>query len=811
MNVLVILSAAFVAGIGVGLVFPVPMWASAMGLAGGLFLIMSSVTSGRSTALSFVFTFFLVGWIRPLDEPRGAQFEPPQPPCVRLLQGRIVSPATQLGNRSVFTIDLERQSTCLKGPDIRDLEPADGLLYVTVNSDERVLLRCGDRVRLRGDLKTINPSRNLGQPARRFDQKVFTSIVNTREAVVLVESGTYNPGHSFDMMRNDLASFWSKILDPEESNLARALTLGESRVLDFAQRERFRRTGTAHLLSVSGLHLGLAVVFIFWSLRQILLSFPFLIRRMDVGRAAAALAIPVAIAFTLLAGSRTPVVRACVMAVSALVARILGRTSDTAPALAIAGAALLVADPKSLFEPGFQLSFVAVLSFIITLERTTFDRGIGFEETLKKQSFARQLATRMGKLILDLLRSSVAAAAATTPLVLLHFGYISWVTIPVNLIVVPLTGLIILPGLLIVTSLIGWTPQLAELLARPMGFLLSALDRFLEFVSRAPCTIENPRPFVVAAIVTGCAAAILFLVSKRRIGVLLSAVAAILAVISPAIDSARFPPGKLTVDFLDVGQGDCVLITFPNGRHWLVDAGGTRSDRFEVGERIVVPVLRSLGVRQLDTMILTHPDLDHVGGMPAVLGTIDVLELWENGQGEAEGANENYRVLLNTAGRLGIPIRRTPEICGPHNVEDVRVSVIHPCFASKGYDPALSFNNNSIALLIRYGAVTLFLPGDIEHETEQLLLDLSAIGHVDILKLPHHGSRTSSSPALLDTTRPWIGIASAGLFNRHRIPHQEVINRITTRGIGLFRTDLHGAVRVVTDGRRISVEAIHGK
>ncbi|MCP4677660.1 MAG: DNA internalization-related competence protein ComEC/Rec2 [Deltaproteobacteria bacterium] len=810
MSIIVILVGSFVIGIAVGLVLPTPIWCAWVGLVGGLLLVLRAAVSGRVTALSFMAAFFLAGFVRSPDNPKQAvSTEPHLPRCTRLLQGRIVSPALQLDDRSRIAIDLDYMSSCLDGPGIDDLEPAGGRVFATIVGDGPVSVRRGDHVLLRADLKTIAAARNPGRPSRKTDRVVFTAVVKGSQAIARIAAGNRGLAYYFDLKREGLASFWRSVLDPKEAGLARALTLGESGVLGFDARERFRRTGTAHLLSVSGLHLGLAVLFVFWLLKNGLLYSSRLTERWEVGRIAAAVAIPIAVSFAFLAGGRTPVVRACVMVVCALAARMLGRASDTGPAIALAGAALLVADPRALFEPGFQLSFAAVLSFVIVLRMKRQESGISEEELLEgeeKEPTLRRVATHLGTAARDLLRSSVAAAAATTPLVLYHFGYVSWIAVLTNMVAVPITGMIILPGLLIVTALAGPAPYFAGILARPVGGALCLLDKFLGLVARIPCTIENPGPFLGAAVAAACVSALLLVAYRKRAGWLFTAAAAVLAALGALADPPPFPPGKLTVDILDVGQGDSILVTFPDGRHWLVDAGGAWGGRFDVGERIVVPSLRALGVKRLDKVVVTHPDFDHVGGLPAVLDAIEVGELWENGQGEAEGANDNYNASLEAAGMLGVTIRKTPGICGEHQIGGVNVVVVHPCGMAGSYDPVLSFNDNSIVMLLHHGLVTVALPGDIEQEAELQLIERGALGEVDVLKLPHHGSRTSTSPELLEVTSPWMGIASAGRLRR--MPHREVIHRLDERKILLKRTDRDGAVRIVSDGRVVSVETI---
>jgi competence protein ComEC len=798
----------FAAGVAIGDFLPIPPWAALIALAGGFVAASISVAFGRLTAFTFLAAVFVAGWSRPLETPRAVEFEPADKPCYRVIEGSVASPSIKLENRSSIAVDMENSSMCLDRPKVVNFKPVVGRLYVSVLGKEPVEARQGDRLRLRVKVKPIVPFFNRGLPQPASRNSSYTAAVESRDSIALVGRGTLGPGRLFDPIRRDLALFWQKPLGPKEALLARALTLGESRALGPGQKERFRRTGTAHLLSVSGLHLGLAVLFVFFAIKKALLFFTRLANRIEVGRIAAALSIPWAIAFAFLAGCRTPVVRACVMAVSALAARVMGRRGGTIEAIAVAGVAILTVDPLELLNPGFQLSFAAVIGFVGALKKREPDNesGNGLEKS-DNTLFKRVIGRAYGA-ALNLFRSTLAATAATTPLALFHFGYFSWVSLLCNMIAVPFTGLLILPGLLLVSAAALLAPDLAALAARPLGALLAGLDRALDIVSRTPCTLENTGPLVTSAMMIGSVSVLVLLAGKRTAGFVLLTATAIIGAIGALADPPRFPKAKLTVDFLDVGQGDSTLITFPDGGHWLVDAGGTWTGRFDVGERVVVPALRALGVGSLDKLILTHPDSDHVGGMPAVVDAIGVEEIWENGQGEAEGANDSYRNLLDAARRLGITVLRTPGICGVHCAGQVCVRVIHPCFSTASYDPTMSFNDNSLVLILRYGLVTLALTGDIETEGEKSLVESGAIGHVDVLKLAHHGSGTSSSSAFLAAATPWIAVASLGRFNRHLFPHRNVVGRLKSRNVSLLRTDRLGAVRLVTDGHGISVEGL---
>jgi competence protein ComEC len=801
-----IIALAFTVGIGLGLVFPTPPWAAALAAGFAAVALLCSVATGRSLALATIASAVALGWARPAEPVEHRPPEPSPTPCLRLFEGRVVAAPVGMDDRSRTVIELRGCSGCLARAGPVEPTPVDGTMFLTVIGDQRPAVSRDDRVRVIAAGKPIPIPDNPPGRLQRRDRAQWSAVIDRADGVVRIAVGASGPGRIFDALRGDLGDFWQRTLGRSRSQLARALTLGEQSVLDPGQKERFRRTGTAHLLAVSGLHLGLVVLAAFTALRWLLVRLTPLSRRFDVERFAAAAGIPLAIGFALLAGGRPPVVRACVMAVCALAAIALGRRASPAEAVALAAAALLAWNPADLARPGFQLSFAAVLAFLLVLRPSGRRRHDLDQAPQPRRSPVAAAARMIGRGAVKLLKASAAATAATTPLVLYHFDRVSLIGLPVNAVAVPLTAFLVLPGLMIVTALYGIWPAAAAALAQPVGALLGALDAGLGLVADLPCTLDSPEPLTAAGIGAGCLAALLALAHRRR-GALISAAGAVLVLAAALITAApRFPPGNLTVDFLDVGQGDATLISFPDGERWLVDAGGNHHGAFDVGEHVVVPTLRALGVRRIDTLVLTHPDPDHVGGMPAVVSALDVGRIWDNGQGAAEGAVEEYGRLLDLAAERAIPLKRTPGICGSHRIAGAIVRVIHPCHDEAGYDPGLTHNDNSLVLHLSLGASSVLLTGDLSAEGEQVALERAAVPRADVLKLGHHGSRTSSTNAFLDAVAPTVGVASCGAWNRYGIPHLSLRRTLARRWIALLRTDRNGAVRISTDGGIIEIE-----
>jgi competence protein ComEC len=255
---------------------------------------------------------------------------------------------------------------------------------------------------------------------------------------------------------------------------------------------------------------------------------------------------------------------------------------------------------------------------------------------------------------------------------------------------------------------------------------------------------------------------------------------------------------------LDVGQGDAILVDLPDGSAMLVDGGGMVGSPVDLGARVIQPVLRARRRRRLDAMVLSHPHPDHFSGLATTLPRIEVGELWDSGQGEDLGAGPLYASLLAAARARHLPIRRPRDLCGaPRRAGGVTIEVLAPC---PGVVPDASANDSSLVLRLTYGARSALLVGDAEHEEERaLLLGPPASLRADLLKVGHHGSRTSSSPAFLAAVRPALAAISAGVRNRFGHPHPHTLAALAAQAIPVARTDRGGEIVWETDGERVRI------
>jgi competence protein ComEC len=591
-----------------------------------------------------------------------------------------------------------------------------------------------------------------------------------------------------------LERHFDSVLRPSEAGLARALTLGQGRAVLPAARLAFRRTGTAHLLAVSGLHLSFATMIALGVLSFCLARIPWLARRFDTGKFAAAGAIAAAGAYACLSGGNLPATRAFVMLAAVLSGRLCHRPASSSSGLALASSSLLLHDPTSLCEPSFQLSFGAAAALVFFLAKRSTD-----DESEPRPAGMR---ARVLEALAQLVRVSLAATAVTTPIALWHFRELSLVAVPVNLIAVPIASLVLVPGLLICCVLVPIWPAAAVLLTRCCGALVGLFTDCLEALSQGSIAIAEPGPAVIACAVTACAAAALVAIWPRRSSALVLGLACGACGLSIILSTDKPPQDALVLDALDVGHGDSLLLTLPSGEHLLVDTGGSRDPAYDTGERIVVPALRSLGVSSLAALVLTHEDHDHVGGARAVLRGFSLLQLWHNGAAFPGDAQAAAVAAANSSGTL---VKAPPSLCGLHRIGNATITVLHPCDV-----PTIDQggNDRSLVLLVEHEASRLLLLGDIGAQVERDLVSRGLVPPVDVLKVAHHGSKTSTSDELLEAASPRYALVSEPRHEGRIGLHRDTAQRLESAGAILLSTGKRGALRIVLDGRGIAVRPL---
>jgi competence protein ComEC len=592
--------------------------------------------------------------------------------------------------------------------------------------------------------------------------------------------------------RSDTAAMLAATLPRDDAAIAAALLIGDLDGVSDAQRSRYARAGVSHVLSISGLHVGLVAAGAYVLLRALLARSERLLLTASVPKLAMAGSLAPLALYGAIAGSNIATVRAELMAALVAAGLLLDRPREWLAPLAAAATLLMLARPGAAADISFQLSFVAVLAILLGVPRLTAWWDAWEEARLLRLRDARWRWVRW-----MVLSQAVTACAVlgTAPLAAWHFNQISLVAPLANLIVVPLLGVVTVAAGLVATLAVALWPAVAPPLVLLIGRAIHLADLVIAWLAAWPwAAVRVPTPTLVElglcyAALGGC------LLPRRRLAVAVVAGAfAGLALDAALWTVERRAAGTLRVTFVSVGQGDCTLIEFPGAAVWVVDGGGLAGGRLDVGERVVAPALWRRKIMRLDRLVLSHADYDHYGGLTFLAATFAPPRLWWNGRpGTGAGFAALQRAL--TRGRV---LRRQPSPGDEEPVDGVAVRVLHPAADAAGSD-----NDRSLTIQLRYGPTTVLLPGDIEAAGEAALVARwGARLRSTILKVPHHGSATSSTPALLDAVAPRLAVVSAGVDNRFGFPAAGIERAYAERGVPLWRTDRDGAVAltITADG-----------
>jgi competence protein ComEC len=557
------------------------------------------------------------------------------------------------------------------------------------------------------------------------------------------------------------------------ASLVTALLLGDWSELDPALGDAFAVTGTLHLIAVSGLHVGFLAG---------MLAFALGLVRAGPGTRAAAATVIIA-GYVALVGAPSSAVRAAVMSSLALWAFASERRVDLWQLWGAAAVAILAWRPEDLFDLGYVLSFGSVagmLAFSGPLERA-LDRW--------SDDAVQARPPRIAALLGAGLVATTASTAATLPIQAAAFGWLAPVGFLLNPVAVPLVGVGLPLAWLALTADATGLGALAAPLAHAAGLVLGlAVALVASLGSGTTPWVPGPWGWAVGAILAVCAA---LLLSRRRPG---SAIG--LAALALALLLAAAPPRLATLEiaWLDVGQGDAIVIHFPDGAAWLVDAGP--ADPFgDAGRRAVLPYLRRRGVRRIERMVTTHPDLDHVGGAASVIRGMRVAD-WSSAGPIDDGPP--WLDLIVAQGPAGAP--RAERLLAGMRLEQggAAIDVLHPPASWVTNDPyaaRLPANEASVALLVRWRGCRALLTGDLGHPAEAALVRaLDDSLRAELLHAGHHGSRHSSSAPFLNHVRPRHVVVSAGSGNRHGHPHHESLERFARIGATVWRTDRQGAI-----------------
>ncbi len=628
-------------------------------------------------------------------------------------------------------------------------------------------------------------------------------------------------------------------LSDDDAIMLAAMVAGDRTYLTHSLRAGFERTGSFHMLVVSGFHLAIVAGCFFW-----------IAARLRLPRLPATLiTIAATFAYALLTGFATPVQRSLWMITIYLLGRIVYRERSPLNVIGFAALVLLAVSPRSLFDASFQMTLLAVVALagialpllgatIHPYASATRDLGlVAIDIKLPPELAEFRVALRMVserlaraanrfiawrafpwvvrafiRAIELIVVSCIIELAMTLPMAV-YFHRITLFALPVNLLILPLLVLLMPAALLTVLALVAWpvaaiVPAAATALVLHFGVWLVRLFGSMalgDFRIASPLVWQSAAFCLLLAVAIGAAYLGFSRAWLRGVSWAALLAAGVVAVLPRPVDRPR---SALLFEAIDVGQGDSLLLIAPDGKTLLVDAGGfgggprQAPQDFDIGEEVVSEALWSRGIRHLDAVALSHAHSDHMGGMPAVLRNFHPAELWVGNNPHFPA----YDNLLAEAAALHTRVRSFRAGDG-FTFGSMQVEVLAP-FADyrPGVEPS---NNDSLVLRVAYGKTSVLLEGDAEKPIEDAMLaepDLAST----LLKVGHHGSITSTRPEFLARVAPQWAVISCGLHNRYGHPRGEVLDELESAHVRTFRTDLNGASCFVLDGKTVTPDEACG-
>ena len=632
-------------------------------------------------------------------------------------------------------------------------------------------LHAGDRIRLWAALSRPRGFMNPGG----FDVAAYLgrngmSLYGSVKSALLVERVEQAPwwkslgSRVRGLVRRRIHGALGPLAGPkdESAGVLLALLIGDRSFIPPWAGKLYQQAGTFHVIAISGAHVGLFAWFVYGGLRRLGVD----------QRPALLLLLAILPLYASLCGGRPSVVRAVLMCSCVAGTKLLSLDAPGVNGLALSALLLLAFRPLDLHDPGFQLSFVATASIF------AFAGPI-----------SRQLRPLLGRLS-SLIAISVAAQAGVVPILAWHFQRLTPAAIGANLLAMPLAAGIIVTGAFVVV--VAPLPWLGEGAARVAWLLVKALTLTSQAAVALPggsLRVVSPSILWMVAYLVALSVAAVSPGRWRRGMVVAMCLLTLWLSVYPL---SPIPRTNLRFTALDVGHGDALLLELPGGENLLVDGGGSYSQSFDVGESVVVPALLYRGVKVLDAVILTHPDVDHLGGLQAVVSNLKVKEVWE---GRPAWEQKGYRDLRAQARARGTQFRRLSAGEEIH-LGEVCLRVLS---VGSGGRPETSINDESLMIRVSYGHAAVLLTGDAEEAAEAELLRSGEVLRADVLKIGHHGSRSSTAPDFLEAVSPRIAVISCGSSGLFNLPSTEVLQLLAAHRVTCLRTDRDGAVSLNLD------------
>ncbi|HBI47959.1 MAG TPA: DNA internalization-related competence protein ComEC/Rec2 [Smithella sp.] len=696
--------------------------------------------------------------------------------------------------------------------------PVSGNIRLAIPAD--LNFQYGDFIRFHSTLKRINNFNNPGG----FDYEHYlnlqgiyaTGFIADNSKIVLLRQNSANSIKlKLESFRLYLKQIIYKNASAPQREIIEAMTIGNQNEIPTNVRDNFNKTGTSHILSISGLHIGMVAATAFFFVLLILKSSQYLMLRFNIIKIAASAAFLMVITYAFIAGMEVTVQRSALMALIFLIALISEKQKDLYNTLALAGLIILVISPEALFDISFQLSFMAVLALIYIVPRFS---DLTFSQNALIPSWSRSIIRHIYLSVIV----CCAATIGTLPLIMYYFNRVSSVTIIANLIAVPLLGTLALALCMFFILCAFFSPVIAGYFIKLASYFTQIsvdIINKLAALSWSSFNTTKPNLIEIAVFYLFIFLVIQFIdeVKKRKsqkefssrhfrvIKYLLTITVVFFAADIIYLTFKDKLSSDLKITVIDVGQGTSTLVRFPGGGNMLIDGGGFSDSSFDVGKAVLAPFLYHERISKIDNVVLSHPHPDHLLGLIYIMNNFAVRQAWRS--------------------NLPIDLEDFPEWEKAIKLNKINVSLVSNEFPGKIFNGArvnilwppnysiqdvnnLSYdevNDSSLVLKITFGKVSFLIPGDISADVEKRLIESKTNLRSDVLVVSHHGSNHSSSSEFIKAVACRYAIVSAGKANVFHHPHPSTLQRYKDAGVNILRTDHDGAVTLTTDGNNLKI------
>lgn len=631
-------------------------------------------------------------------------------------------------------------------------------------------IKYGDSLYIEGEFKQPEEARNY--KGYNYKQYLKTKkIIGTveLEKVKILKSSNGSFIHNIQKYIRDTIN---GTLTDEEGNLLLAILLGDKDKLSEDIQESFKTSNLSHMLAVSGAHVS-----------YIILGLTYVLQNSIIGKKNGKIVcIIFLLAFMAITNFTPSVTRACIMAILTLLSSIIYRKSDVYTNISVAALITLIFNPYSLLDLGFQLSYGGTIGIIIFIKRIQEKKS-----NSKVINYIKQMAL-----------VSIYANIIIIPIMMYHFNTVSFTFIISNIMASPILGIIVITGFLFIITSITVKP-LTRLIAIFIKPILSILIKISQICSKLPFSnilVVTPYMFNVISYY----AIILYCIKSKKNNKCKIIICLLIVLILINFIIYIFPQ-KLRIFFIDVGQGDSTLIITPDKKTVLIDGGG--SDSFDVGEKVLLPYLLDRRILKIDYVLISHFDTDHCGGILTIMEKVKVKNIIISEQAEHSENYERFKKLMIHKRIRLIEVKKGDKIkIGRYS----EFKILFPTSRLLSENP---LNNNSIVTQFNYNNFKMLFTGDIEKLAEQQILKTEkAEIRADILKVAHHGSKTSSIPEFIKAVRPRIALIGVGKNNTFGHPNQQTIKNLENIKCRIYRTDLQGEIIIKIDQKgRMNVKS----